>query len=238
MYQRILIATDGSELSEKAVQSGLELARLLAGALEIEPAHHDAFIRFARSGDETAYAGATAAPAGAPPQAAGNLPRALTSFVGRERELAEARALLAQPDTHLVTLTGSPGVGKTRLALALARAAAADYPDGVWFVALDDLTDPSQVPGAIARALDARPQAGQSEMNAVASALRQRRLLLVIDNFEHVLRAAPRVTRMLSEAEGVKALVTSRELLNVYGEQAYPVQPLDSGRVPRRGSRQ
>lgn len=206
-----------------------ELAGLLARALAIPDERQEAFVRFARTGDEAAYLAVTSLPAAsAPERQAGNLPRPLTSFVGRENDVAALVDLLAAADTRLVTLIGPPGVGKTRLALAAGHATSAAFPDGVWFVPLDDLNDPTHVPDAIMRALGARAQPEQTVLAALSAAVRGRRMLLIIDNFEHVLQAAPRITRLLAEADGVKALVTSRELLNVYGEQACPVRPLGS----------
>lgn len=208
-----------------------ELAGLLARALAIPDERQEAFVRFARTGDEAAYLAIQGRPAAAAPEReAGNLPRPLTSLIGRESDVAAVGDLLAAADTRLVTLIGPPGVGKTRLALAAGHASIEAFPDGVWFVPLDDLSDPTHVPGAILRALGARAQPGQTVLAALSAAVRGRRLLLVIDNFEHVLPAASRITRLLAEAEHVKALVTSRELLNVYGEHAFPVQPLRSER--------
>jgi len=206
-----------------------ELAALLARALSIPHERQEAFVRFARTGDEAVYLATVSPPAAATPEReAGNLPRPLTRLVGRERDVAAVRDLLAAADTRLVTLIGPPGVGKTRLALAAGHASIDAFPDGVCFVPLDDLSDATHVPGAILRALGARAQPSQTVLAALSAAVRGRRLLLVIDNFEHVLQAAPRITRLLAEAEHVKALVTSRELLNVYGEHAFPVQPLRS----------
>jgi non-specific serine/threonine protein kinase len=169
--------------------------------------------------------GTEAGPAPAPP---GNLPAALSGFVGREDVLGAAAGLLS--GTRLLTLIGPGGVGKTRLALRLAERvraeAPADVPDGVWFVPLAPLTDPADVAPAIARALGVR-EAGDRPLPAVlGEALRGRRLLLVLDNLEHVLAAAPLAAELLAAAPGLRVVATSRAALRVEGEQALPVPPL------------
>src|SRR5262245_53724402 len=113
-----------------------------------------------------------------------NLPRQLTSFIGRERELAEAKRLLAA--TPLLTLTGAGGCGKTRLALEAAAAALGDYADGVWLVELGPLADPALVPQAVATALDVREAPGRALTDSLKGYLRARSLLLILDNCEHL----------------------------------------------------
>jgi predicted ATPase/DNA-binding CsgD family transcriptional regulator len=148
----------------------------------------------------------------------------LTSFVGREREIAAVQRLLAE--THLLTLTGPGGVGKTRLTLAAATGATDLFPDGVHVVTLAALADPSLVLPAIAAALGIREVAGQSPIERLAGHLRSKRALLVLDNFEPVLAAAGDVAGLLAAGPAVRALVTSREPLHVAGEQRFPVPPL------------
>ncbi|MDQ2667184.1 MAG: protein kinase [Gemmatimonadota bacterium] len=154
----------------------------------------------------------------------GTMPTALTSLVGRERELVATRHLLG--DTRLLTLIGPGGTGKTRLAIALAEAVRNDYADGVWFVPLAELSDPSLVASAIALALGVRDLGTSAPVDRVIGALGARELLLVLDNFEHVLAAAPLVTTMLSACPHLRVLATSRATLGVQGEQGYPVPPL------------
>ncbi len=162
-----------------------------------------------------------------------NLPLALTSFVGRERECATVRELLGS--TRLVTLTGPGGAGKTRLAVEVAAGLAADFPDGVWLVPLAPVASPAEVPQAVLQAVgvpDAlrvgEPSAGPaSPVERLAGALEQRRLLLVLDNCEHLLDAAAELASgLLSRAPHVRVLATSREPLGVTGESLCPVPSL------------
>ena len=153
------------------------------------------------------------------------LPARTTSFVGRDRELAEILPLLERTDVRLVTLTGPGGIGKTELALEVARRRAPSLTGKAAFVPLDRLTDPDLVPAAIADALGL-PPLGPDQESGLARLLRRRRLLLILDNFEHVLDSAPAVTRLLEAAADLKVLATSREPLRLQGEHEYPVPPL------------
>jgi predicted ATPase/DNA-binding CsgD family transcriptional regulator len=154
----------------------------------------------------------------------GRLPRLLTSFVGRERELAQAKLLLT--DSYLVTLTGPGGSGKTRLCIALAAEVAGDYPDGVYFVPLAPVRDPGLVPSTIAQSIGLQDARDRPLMDHLVSQLRERRVLIVLDNFEHLLAGAPVVTRLLQETTALRILVSSRSSLRVSGEQECPVPPL------------
>jgi class 3 adenylate cyclase len=153
-----------------------------------------------------------------------NLPTQLTTFIGRDAELEEATRLLAE--TRLLTLTGPGGTGKTRLSLQLAARAADDFPDGVFFVPLEPIRDPMLVAPRIAGTLGVVEGAGRPIADSVADWLRDKRLLLVLDNFEQVVVAAPIVADMLRAAPDIKAVVTSRAVLHVSGEQEYPVPGL------------
>ena len=153
-----------------------------------------------------------------------SLPKPLTSFIGRERELAQARRLLE--GSYLVTLTGPGGSGKTRLCIALAAQVADEYPDGVYFVPLAPVRDPGLVPSTIAQSIGLQDARDRSLMEHLVSQLRERRLLIVLDNFEHLLASAPVVTRLLQETSAVRILVSSRSPLRVSGEQECPVPPL------------
>jgi hypothetical protein len=155
-----------------------------------------------------------------------NLPAQLTGFVGRQWELAEVRRLLERPEVRLLTLTGPGGTGKTRLAIQAAAELVEAFPDGMIFVGLAPVTDPGLVVPAIAQALGARRAAGRSVLESLAEQVGDRRLLLVLDNFEQVLAAAPVVVELLVACPQLKVLVTSRAALHVSGEQAYPVPPL------------
>ena len=159
-----------------------------------------------------------------PDVSSGSLPRPLTSFIGREHELAQARRLLAA--SCLVTLTGPGGSGKTRLGIALATEVAGDYPDGVFFVPLAPVRDPGLVPSTIAQSLGLQDARDRPLMDHLVSQLRERKVLLVLDNFEHLLAAAPAVARLLRETGTLRILVSSRSSLRVSGEQECPVPPL------------
>ena len=153
-----------------------------------------------------------------------NLPTQLTTFIGRDAELEEAARFLAE--TRLLTLTGPGGTGKTRLSLQLAARAADDFPDGIFFVPLEPIRDPMLVAPRIASALGVPEGTGRPIADSVADWLRDKRLLLVLDNFEQVVAAAPIVADLLRAAPDIKALVTSRAVLHVSGEQEYPVPGL------------
>ena len=153
-----------------------------------------------------------------------NLPMQLTSFVGRTGLLADTTRLLER--VRLLTLTGPGGTGKTRLALEVAADTAAGFPDGVYFVPLAALSDPSLLAPTIAGAAGV-PQAGsRPPMDQLTEALRGRRTLLVLDNFEQLMGAAPAVAELLRGTDNLKIMVTSRSPLRVSGEQELPVPPL------------
>ncbi len=170
----------------------------------------------------------------ADPARLANLPAQLTSLIGGERLIQAIQALLARPDARLLTLTGSGGVGKTRLAVEVATALLeagpqnpAQFPDGIFFVALAPISDPASVASRIAQALGLAQLSQQPVADTLKHFLRERRLLLVLDNFEHLLAAAPLLTECLTAAPRLNVLVTSRTALNVYGEYVFTVPPLD-----------
>ena len=180
---------------------------------------------------ELAAIAALAAPRGAPTAAAANnLPVARTALVGRDGDLARLQQLALDPSLRVLTLTGPGGIGKTRLAVELARNLAAEFPAGVCFVPLDRVSQPSQVEAEVARLLGVAEAPGQGKSEAIAKHLEQSRagaLLLVLDNFEHVMDAALFVSRLASER--VTIVVTSRSPLRIYGEVEYPVASLLEG---------
>ena len=155
-----------------------------------------------------------------------NLPLQVTSFVGREAQVAAVRDLLLRRDTRLLTLTGPGGTGKTRLALQVAADLLDCFPDGIYFVALASVTDPELVPSATAQALDVREVPGRPLSAALRDFLRSRQALLILDNFEQVVAAAGVVAELVGDAPGLRVLVTSRAVLRLYGEREYPVPPL------------
>src|SRR6266511_3349864 len=162
-----------------------------------------------------------------------NLPLQLTSFVGREEEIAEVERLLGQ--ARLLTLTGPGGTGKTRLALQVAAELLTRFQDGACFVDRSPVTDTALVPAAVANALGVPETAGRPILDGVKEHLRHRELLQVVDNFEQVAEAGPLIEELLTAAPRLRTLVTSRVVLSLRGEQEYAVPPLhvpDPGRLP------
>jgi predicted ATPase/class 3 adenylate cyclase len=153
-----------------------------------------------------------------------NLPTQLTTFLGREAEIAEVLRLV--DEGRLLTLTGPGGTGKTRLAIEAGRRALGRFPDGVWFVALGATAEAALVAPAIAQELGLPDRGGREPVQRLTDHLRSRRTLLILDNFEQVSAAGDVVRALVGAGDGVAALVTSRSTLHLYGEQEYPVPPL------------
>ncbi|HEV2236973.1 MAG TPA: helix-turn-helix domain-containing protein, partial [Ktedonobacterales bacterium] len=226
----------------------LQTITLLAEALGLSPADRERLLAAARpttlthdplpaapffsSAPQTAVA--TSQPDAAqpalvlapPPLHIGPPPTPPDEFIGRAGEVAEVRARLREPGLRLLTLTGPGGIGKTRLALQVIEGLDGRFPDGVCFVALGDLTDPALVLPTIAAALGLHESAWQAPLAQVIEALRERRVLLVLDNFEQVTPAAVDVEHVLAECPLLTALVTSRTPLHLAREREYPVPPL------------
>jgi predicted ATPase/class 3 adenylate cyclase len=154
-----------------------------------------------------------------------NLPVQITSFIGREKEVAEVKRILLD-NTRLLTLTGPGGTGKTRLALQAAADTLTEFSDGAYFIELAPITDPELVVSTIAETLGAKEEPGHPLKDSLAAHLKEKELLLVLDNFEHVVDAGSVVEELLHAAPGLKVLVTSREVLHRYGENEFPVPPL------------
>ncbi len=154
-----------------------------------------------------------------------NLPAQVTSFIGRAREMAEVKRLLGT--TRLLTLTGPGGTGKTRLSLQAAAEVLERFPHGVWLVELATLSDPALVPETIASAVDIRGEHGRAPLETLVHALRARRLLLVLDNCEHLIAACAQIAAtLLRSCPEVSILASSREALNIEGETIQPIAPL------------
>jgi predicted ATPase/class 3 adenylate cyclase len=156
-----------------------------------------------------------------------NLPAQVTGFVGREQEVEQIQQRLAEPGVRLLTLTGPGGTGKTRLSLEAAGTLIEGYPDGVWVVPLGPVSSSQLVASAIAAMLGVREAAGEPIDTTLGAFLAQKRLLLILDNFEHLLAAAPLVAELLAHCPSIQVLATSRAPLRIAGEHEMPISPLE-----------
>ena len=161
------------------------------------------------------------------------IPISPTLFVGREDDVERLRGLLARDEVRLVTLTGPGGVGKSRLAFEVAVRIEDHYTDGMAYVLLGQVADPTLVLSRIAQGVGARESADRSVLDALRDYLADKNMLLLLDNFEHVLSVAPSVAELLAACPDLKILVTSRAALNLRGEQEYPVPTLGFRNMPR-----
>ena len=155
-----------------------------------------------------------------------NLPAQLTSLLGREQDVEAVEHLLRHEDIRLLTLTGPGGIGKTRLAIQIASDLADEFVDGVSFISLAPITDPDLVLPTIAQTLSAKEREGLTLLEVVQHFLQEKQVLLLLDNFEQIVAAAPQVEHLLSHCPQLTALVTSRAVLHIQGEQVFPVAPL------------
>lgn len=160
-------------------------------------------------------------------EVADNLPIQLTPFVGRASEMSAVKKLLLARHVRLVTLTGAGGCGKTRLALEVARESLTDFPDGVFFVALESVREARLLVAAVAQTLGVRETSGETLEESLKRYLRERRMLLALDNFEQIISASPALAEILSATLNLKMLVTSRALLRLTGEREFRVPSLE-----------
>ncbi len=223
-----------------------QIAELLVAALNLPPEVRPAFVRWARMGPEAVppdlarYSASPPSAAAAPVEPINaapppTLPAPLTALIGRGEEVEAVRRYLLRDDVRLLTLVGPPGIGKTRLGIAVAGHLSARFRDGVYYVALDTVSDPNLVMAAIGKSLGLKLSGKQPLSEAIAGYLRDKQVLLVLDNFEQVLDAGPLVLQLQSACPTLKALVTSRESLHAYGEWRFYVPPLE---LPARKRRQ
>jgi predicted ATPase len=199
-------------------------ARQVPSTLEIDPQLRDTPVPGSlQAGEQHPDDSLLTTPPELPPN---NLPAQTTAFVGRVAELAAVREKLSQPDVRLLTLTGPGGTGKTRLGLQVAADILEYFPDGVFFVPLAPIRDPSLVGGVIVESLGVREIGDMSPLERLREYLKDKQSLLLLDNLEHLLPATPLIADLLTAAPKLKVLVTSRALLRLHGEWDYPVPPL------------
>ncbi len=211
----------------------VQIAQLLADYLNIATDEHEAFITFARSG-RLARIHSLSEPGEISVRAPWrnvylhqtNLPAVLTPLIGREQEQALALRYLLNPKMRMLTLTGAPGIGKTRLALQVASDLVERFEDGAYLVELATVTDPDLVMLAVARTLGLKDIADEPVQSVLMDYVRDRKMLLVLDNFEQVLDAAASIVKLMEASPWLKMLVTSREALHVRGEKRLPVHTL------------
>jgi predicted ATPase/transcriptional regulator with XRE-family HTH domain len=222
LAQRSGLSVRGISDLERGARSAprLETVRMLADALGVGQDDRSALLAAARP----ALLGGAGADHVRP--ALPSVPTPLTRLIGREVEIGALRTILQRDDVRFVTLTGAGGTGKTRLAIAVAAEMGDAFPDGVVFVDLSPLTDPTLVVPTIATSLGVREVVDQSLSETLSSFLTSKQLLLVLDNCERILAAAPDITTLLAACPGLSVLATSREPLHVRGEREFPVPPL------------
>ncbi len=206
-----------------------QLAATLAGSLEIPPENHSTFIKVARgeqSLEKLTFLLRVSPPVSKPDTLPGNIPRALTPFIGREPEITALVGLLSDPQCRLLTIIGPGGIGKTRLAIEAVHHARDLCPDGVWFVPLAMLNSPIQIVAAIADAVDFKFQDPTSPQAQLLRYLHAKKALLILDNAEHLLEGAAQFTELLRDCPQMKLLITSRERLNLMSEWVFEIHGL------------
>ena len=231
------------EKSERIPDSAALMARFVPALyLDDEPEWTARLLKLATASEAKASSPTASRAPVAPPTAlpifdlsAGNLPTILTPLLGRDNEVIALSNLLTRNDVRLVTVIGPPGVGKTRLVTHIAAQMAGSFAHGTMFVDLSPVSEPKDFLPALAAALGVHETSEMPIMTRLVNALRQKNLLLVIDNFEQVIDAAPQVLQLLGNIPEIKVLVTSREALRLSGENEYTVAPLPLPQKPTTG---
>ena len=223
------------KLEDEERHPSAQIAELLAEIFNIPPTERPAFLQFARGdwrsapslGDEEApWRASTQAALAQHPRS--NLPATFTSLIGRDKDIAAVQDYWTNPDIRLVTLIGAPGIGKTRLSIASARESLAEFSDGIFFVVLAPLDQPSLIPSAISQALGYIEKNNLSPEEGLIEGIANKRMLLVLDNCEHLIEDVARLaSSLLSTCSRLKILTTSREALGIPGEWLYSVPALD-----------
>ncbi|MDP9383498.1 MAG: helix-turn-helix domain-containing protein [Chloroflexota bacterium] len=221
LAERAGLSVEGISTLERGARRAprRDTLRLLAEALGLSKQDRQALVSAGGRRDERSSPSQDLLPNNLPPQP--------TPFIGREQEVGDVRQQLVRPDLRLLTLTGPGGIGKTRLALEAAAGVLEEFPDGVYFVPLAPIADPSLVVPTIARTLGLAEAGARPIAETLVEHLRGRRMLLVLDNFEHLLEAVSEVASLLLSCPRLAVLATSRACLRLRGEQEYPVPPLE-----------
>lgn len=218
------------KIEAEARRPSEQIVERLAEVFNIPTSERTAFLRFARGRLDSAQPAIVLKIPWHPsaPKTNTNLPAAFTSLIGREKEIADLREYLQKPDLRLVTLVGPPGIGKTRLSVEAARASLADFPEGVTFIALAAINNPSLIVPTIAQALEYVGAKDLSTSDTLASHIGEKRMLLVLDNCEHIIdELAQLASELLLACPRLTILATSRESLRIPGEWIYPVPTLN-----------
>jgi predicted ATPase/DNA-binding SARP family transcriptional activator len=226
LWGQLMLALYRAGRQAEALDAYQRVRRLLSGDLGLEPGEQLTRLQQRILDQDPTLLVAAHTPARPTPPAS-SLPQPLTRLVGREQEMLVLGEMMADPDVRVVTLTGSGGVGKTRLLVEMARQLEEDYADGALFVRLEQVTDPALVGAEIARALARGDASGGPTADGLAAYLSEREMLLAIDNFEHVISAATLISELLEAVPRLRVMISSRRALRIRGENVFEVEPLE-----------